>query len=259
MLPSSGSVLGIDVGWSLRQRSSAICRLEWTDSWISWTVEHFTAVLEVRQAAVRRLAGSHSLLAVALDGPLRGDLAVIDRYREAERALSAKAIASRISQPGSSRSPVGRLLNHHTNEFAQLVLAHAAIAEARHRHAIHPRAIVEAFPTSFLGLMIENPEKGERQQRSDRYFEAATASGVLARLLGEFLPNRSLKQDIGALRHHDDRSAFVCAVTALCVAADDYTTVGDSNGWIILPPVRWLAPWARPLVDSWNKPADLQL
>jgi hypothetical protein len=247
------------VGWSLTQRSSAICRLEWTENAIDWTVQNFTAKPAVREAAILELAGPTSLLAVALDGPLRGDLAIIDRYRLAERTLSERTIAQRISQPGSSRSPVGRLLNHHTNEFARLLLAHASIADARHAHAIHSKAIAEAFPTSFLGLMLDNPEKGLRQRRSDRYFEAALQSGTLQRLLSEYLPGRRIGLEISQLTHHDDRSAFVCALTAVLIAANDYTAVGDSDGWIILPPPRFIAAWAKPVVQGWNKGVCVQL
>ena len=39
------------------------------------------------------------------------------------------------------------------------------------------------------------------------------------------------------LRNHDDRAAFVCALTALSVATGEFTAVGDERGaWIILPP-----------------------
>ena len=165
MLPISGSVLGIDVGWSLKARSSGICRLDWDAGRVTWSVQHFSGDPQTRLDMVRAVAGGQQLLAAAFDGPLRGDLAVIDRYRTAERELTRPALASRISQPGSSRSPVGRLLNHHTNEFAALVLQHAEVGPAPHRHAIHERALVEAFPTSFLGLMMDNPEKGARQAR----------------------------------------------------------------------------------------------
>jgi hypothetical protein len=252
MLPSSGSVLGIDVGWSLTQRSSAICRLDWTADEIVWTAQHFNGQPDIRKQAVIASAGPSQLLAVAFDGPLRGDLTVIDRYRAAERILSAPPIASRISQPGSSRSPVGRLLNHHTNEFARLVLAHADIAEAKHKHASHSKALLEAFPTSFMGLMLDSPEKGDRQKRSDRYFEAVVAAGTLRRLLAHLLPKAAIRQDLAALTNHDDRAAFICALTALCVAANDYTAVGDADGWIILPPRQFIAPWAQPMVKVWN-------
>jgi hypothetical protein len=256
MLPPSGSVLGIDVGWSLKQRSSAICRLDWDVDYVHWRVHHFTAQPEVREQAVAEFSRDGHFLAVAFDGPLRGDLAVIDRYRAAERILSQKPLASRISQPGTSRSPVGRLLNHHTNEFARLVLRLASVASAPHAHSIHKLALVEAFPTSFMGLLLSQPKKGERQKRSDRYFEAVVAEGSLGRLLHEQLARRHSQQDLTSLTNHDDRAAFICALTALCVAAGDYTAAGDDDGWIILPPMHFIAPWAQPIVETWNNPAD---
>ena len=253
LLPASGAVLGIDVGWSLRSASSGICRLDWDAHTINWTVRHFTGHPEARAASLDAVAGDQRLLAVGLDGPLRGDLAVIDRYRLAEKRLSQKAIAGRISQPGSSRSPVGRLLNHHTNQFASLLIDRGIVAQARHAHAVHQRALFEAFPTSFLGLMLENAEKGPRQQRSDRYYLALLANGTLERLLAHHLPGRQLSGDLEAVRNHDERAALICAISALGVARQDYVSVGDADGWIILPPRAFIADWAQPLVDSWNQ------
>jgi len=253
MLPQTGSVLGVDVGWSLKAASSGICRLDWDEQTISWTLAHFTGHPGARADNLAAVTGDRLLLAVGLDGPLRGDLAVIDRYRLAERLLSQKAIASRISQPGSSRSPVGRLLNHHTNQFAAMLIERGFVAAAQHHHAVHGLALFEAFPTSFLGLMLEAAEKGIRQQRSDRYYTALVADGTLERLLAHHLPGRRLAGALADVRNHDERAALVCAISALGVAAGDYVAVGDADGWIILPPQRFIAGWAQPLVESWNQ------
>lgn len=253
MLPETGSVLGIDVGWSLRAASSGICRMDWDGSTLDWTLRHFTGQSDARRDAVMAVAGVRYLLAVALDGPLRGDLVVIDRFRTAERMLTDKAIAHRISQPGSSRSPVGRLLNHHTNEFARLLLERGLIAEASHPQAIHKLALVEAFPTGFLGLLHPDPDKGLRQKRSDRYYEALVAGGTLERLLAHHLPGRRLARSLEGVTNHDDRAALICAITALGAANNDYVAVGDDDGWIILPPLGFIAAWARPIVVGWNQ------
>ena len=43
--------------------------------------------------------------------------------------------------------------------------------------------------------------------------------------------------------NHDYRAALVCDLTALCVAADDFVAVGDpDDGWIVLPPRRFIQP-----------------
>jgi len=252
MLPESGSVLGVDVGWSLTQRSSAVCRLDWDAQSLRWTMLRFTGQSEARAAAIAEIVGAHQLLAAAIDGSLRGDLTVIDRYRAAEKALAAKPISSRISQPGSSRSPVGRTLNHHANEFARLIIETGQLGPASHDHAIHRLALAEAFPTSYLGLLHPDPEKGLRTRRSDRYYEHAVMEGVLEQMVVHHLPGRRMHQSFADVTNHDDRAALICALTALGVARNDYVAVGDADGWIILPPRDFIAAWARPLVAGWN-------
>lgn len=71
MLLSSGSVLGIDVGCSPTSRTSAVCRLDWDETIVSWKIQRFRAVEPERTETVSRVAGSASLSAAAFDGPLR--------------------------------------------------------------------------------------------------------------------------------------------------------------------------------------------
>jgi hypothetical protein len=190
------------------------------------------------------VAGDAPLLCAAFDGPLRSGFEPIGRYRSAERMLTRR-LARRIGKPGASSAPVGRLLNAHANACATAVLAHCDVAAARHTVRIDERAVVEAFPSGFLGLMIDDPASvgARRHDRSDRFFLRCSEQGTFARLIDRLLPGRALA-DPAALTDHDERAAFVCALTALCVAADDYTAVGDGDGWIILPPYALLAPWA---------------
>lgn len=254
MLPEAGSVLGIDVGWSLKARSSAVCRLDWDGQTVRWTINRFTAQARDRREAIRTTAGAHHLLAAAFDGPLRGDLQPIEVYRTAERRLSERAIRDAIGKLAQSNSGNGRLLNAATHACAAIVLDHALLADAQHAHAIHRLAIAEAFPNSFLGLMLAEPapHKGGRGKRSDRYYAALVADGTLDKLIGHHLPGRGLEQALVAVTNHDDRAALICAVTALGVANNDYLAVGDAAGWIILPPRDFIAAWAHPFVAGWN-------
>jgi hypothetical protein len=41
LIDANGSVIGIDVGWSPARRSSAICRLDWSDSVVVWEIARF--------------------------------------------------------------------------------------------------------------------------------------------------------------------------------------------------------------------------
>lgn len=255
MLPQAGSVLGVDVGWSLKQRSSAACRLDWDGDTIRWTIRRFTAEPVARREGLLATAGPHHLLAVTLDGSLRGDFGLIDRYRACERNLSQRGLREAIGKLAQSNTPGGRSLNAATNDCARLLVEYGSIAEATHPHAIHRLALAEAFPNSFLGLMLDDPAplKGGRGKRSDRYFTALVNDGTLWRLITHHLPGRRLEQDLATVTNHDDRAALICAITALGVAWHNYVTTGDDQGWIILPPRGFIAPWAQPLVADWNQ------
>ena len=243
--PELGSVLGVDIGFSETARSSAACRLDWTSTAVSLSIERFRAIEPERSQVLRRIA-DRPLLAAAFDGPMRSDLEVIGHYRIAEQLLTRK-LWRFIGKPGQSGAPVGRRLNSHTNDCAKIALQFETIGQAMHGHAIHASAIVEAFPSSFLGLLIESPLglHTRRGDRSDTFYVHLAQSGGLLRLLQQVLPGRhAIFPAFEMITNHDDRAAVVCALTALCIAARDYTVVGDRDGWIVLPPSSLIQPWA---------------
>ncbi len=243
--PVEGSVLGIDVGWSERKRSSAVCRLSWDDRRIHVETARFRATPSEREETIERMAGGRQLLAVAIDGPLRPGFDLIGRYRSAERLLSRGELAKRIGKPGQSSSGNGRKLNAEANKIAEFVKRRVHVARAQHVPKIDEFAIVEAFPTTFLGAMIEHPPPRHRDPRSDVYFDHMAEHRCFDRLAQRWLDRRTWVREPSDLRDHDERAAFVCALTALSVAAGEFTAAGDErDGWIILPP-RWaFANWA---------------
>lgn len=249
--PEAGAVLGIDVGCSPTRRSSAVCRLDWSVSTIAWTVARFRALDGERERAIAETAGGAPLLCVAIDGPLRRGFDIIGTYRTAERMLSRR-LPAHIGKPGQSSTPVGMRLNAHANACALAILRTGLVAPAAWTVRIDEAAIVEAFPSTFLGLMIEEPArlKTSRAKRSDDYFVHLSENGALAALLHALLPGRSLQCDLSAIRNHDERAALVCALTALGMACGEFTAVGDENGWIILPPRHAIRDWAWPLLES---------
>ena len=238
-----GSVLGIDIGWSETSRTSAVCRLSWDDRHILWKTDRFRATASERQT-ISHVAGENALLAVAIDGPLRQRFDLIGHYRSAERLLSCGVLPKRIGKPGQSSSPNGRKLNAEANKTAEFVRRLCRVSRARHAVRIDEFAIVEAFPTTFLGAMLEDPP-AHRHKRSDAYFAHLAERRSFDRLAQRLLDGRTWIRDPGDLRNHDDRAAFVCALTALSVAAGEFTAVGDDrDGWIILPPQWAFADWA---------------
>ena len=245
MLPCISAVLGIDVGCSTVRRSSAACRIAWTADEETWQVARFRAVEPERSATIRSVAGV-PLACAAFDGPLRRGFGPIGRYRTAERMLTRR-LGRRIGKPGASSAPVGKLLNAHANACARAVLRHCTLAPATHAVRIDDRAVVEAFPSSFLGVLLDEPAAlaARRHNRSDLFFLRCCEKRTFEMLVDRLLPGRRLTRAPADLTDHDERAAFVCALTALCVAANDYTAVGDEDGWITLPPYALLQPWAR--------------
>ena len=248
--PETGAVIGVDVGYSPTRRSSAVCRLWWTGTVVGWEVDRFRYQDVDRELAFRKIAGAGPVLVAAFDGPLRRGLDQIGRYREAERLLTVKNLRSRIGKPGQSSSRNGRDLNAAANICVAGLMDVCEIGPAKHPEAIHDLSVVEAFPTSFLGVLLNYPEKVAVRppSRSDAYFSHLAESGGLNRLLHHLLPDRRTTQNWRDVRDHDERAAIICALTALCVAAQDYVAVGDDDGWIILPPDTLIAPWALDLL-----------
>lgn len=242
-MQETGSVLGIDVGFSLTRKSSAVCRLDWDRTSIKWTIKRFRALPKEREDTIRDVSGGAQLLAAALDGPLRRGFGIIGAYRTAERMLTRR-LKRRIGKPGQASTPVGKNLNSAANDCAKAVLEICSLAETRHETRIYDRAIVEAFPSSFLGLLLEDPGKiaASRKDRSDKFFIAAAQTMI--KLLQHLLPGRTLCKSLTDVTNHDERAALVCALTALGVVAEDFTAVGDENGWIILPPPKFVRDWA---------------
>ena len=115
-IPISGSVLGVDVGFSTKRRSSAVCRLDWNATEIDLTINRFRA-LEPERSAVLSAVADRSLMVAAFDGPLRSGLDIIGRYRLAEQRLTRKLFPF-IGKPGQSSSTVGKELNAHANACA---------------------------------------------------------------------------------------------------------------------------------------------
>jgi hypothetical protein len=256
MLSEMGSVLGIDVGFSATRRSSAVCHLTWDLTAIRWRIERFRATDDERREAIRRCADGVALLSVAIDGPLKRGFPVIGKYRAAERMLTRR-LSRYIGKPGQASAPVGRELNHSANLCAHATLGSCLVGEAQHTIAIDHRSIIEAFPTSYLGVLLDDPLHLEaaRANRSDIFFMELLENRKLEELLSQLAPQPT-PQDLRSITNHDDRAAFVCALTALSVTANDFTAVGDEDGWIILPPDSFIASWARPLL--WQNERDDQ-
>jgi hypothetical protein len=73
----SETVLGIDVGYSPTRKTTSFCALQWDDQAIHWRCYNTTSDDGKRLNALHKLlpAEPRRVLAVAIDGPLRPNLA----------------------------------------------------------------------------------------------------------------------------------------------------------------------------------------
>ena len=128
-IPSVGYVLGIDIGWSTKHQTSAVCCLFWDDQNIDWKMRLYRACHQDRAQALRWAAKDRTLLAVAVDGPLRRGFSEIGRYRSAERLLSRGQLP-RVGKPAQSSSGFGKRLNEQANLAARFVRKHCRVRRA---------------------------------------------------------------------------------------------------------------------------------
>ena len=123
-----------------------------------------------------------------------------------------------------------------------------------HADPVDGKRIVEAYPNAFLAVLTPEDKMPDDLHRdaSDRSWTIAIHNGYLQNVLHALTPEWKLKQGLVNIIDHDHRAAFVCALTALCVAMNRYVAVGDpADGDIALPPLEaWgvgkaSKPWAE--------------
>lgn len=236
--PAVGAVLGIDVGFSARGRTTCISLLEWDDGAAAFRSRLTGSSEAERVRAMGELVGKRAIAGIALDGPLTRGLLLVRHYRSAEAILS-RGLLQKRGKPGQTSAPTGQQLHAHATQLANLALANLSIADASHWQPIHQKRIVEAFPNLFLAAMVDESALPKlSRDASDRYWELLVEkSDRLVHLIGSLLPGRRLDGDLTKCTHHEERAGVVCAVTALATVAGVHIAVGDPvDGDIVLPP-----------------------
>lgn len=239
------SLLGIDVGFSKTAKSTGIAiydrgRLT-TLTCIGSSVQDRAAVLEDQPI----------FDAVAIDGPIVAE-SNPPLPRACELRLS-RGKFSRRCKPGLSHFGFGLPLRDAATRIA---------TEMQTRVRPAPRAIVEAFPNAFLGVLLADEDFAtlgpiKRGSKSDAYYARVAATGRFAGILAHLDWNDdallTILHDNATATHraaHDKRAALVCLLTAACALSGQAEYIGDpAGGYICLPPKALWAPWAR---DEWN-------
>ena len=151
-LPVTGSVLGIDVGWSPKRPTTGLSLIEWNQH----EVRHISDVVGIdeinRRTMIRKMTDARTLLGVGIDGPLVPGLQTTNKYRTAE-ALLSRGKFQRRGKPGPVNGGSGPCLHRKATELAKLSLSLCDVSFATHPYSIHERAVVEAFPNAFLSVL----------------------------------------------------------------------------------------------------------
>jgi len=170
VLPESGLVLGIDVGYGLTKPTTGFCCLSWTGDRIAGRQSLATAEQICREQALLALRGQDEsqFLSVAIDGPLKPHLHECNEYRTTECLLSRGAFQKR-GKPGQTNAGSGPQLHKHATLLAKMVLQHCKVEAARMPFAASSSGVYEAFPNLFLGVLCAEREYPLRPARG-RYW-----------------------------------------------------------------------------------------
>ena len=242
VLPQTGSVLGVDVGYSKTKKTTAFCRLSWSRRNIEWRFASAMADPSSREkalAAVCSGTGESDFLSVAIDGPLRPGLHLLYTYRTAECLLSRGAFQKR-GKPGPTNGGSGPKLHQHATRLAELVLDHSDVKPTEMPFSAADLAVYEAFPNLFLGVLCDDVEYPNRPAKgrywTDCLFPLVTTK--LDRLLRNLLPRRRPCKLLSSEGDHEEVAALTCAITALVAAAGNCIAVGSrTDGYVVLPPL----------------------
>lgn len=252
----SVSLLGIDVGFSAKIKSTGIA------AYSGGRLVTLTCVGSSPQNRTDVLPDGMIFDAVAIDGPI---VPVIETFavRECERTLSRGKFSGRC-KPAMSHYGHGLPLRKAAMTIADEMVHRAKPPEAQFslRQPYLGKAIVEAFPNSFLGVLLDDVDydamgKIERGRKSDVFYKRVADNKTFERLLAHLGWNDDalltiLHDNANAIGRaaHDKRAALVCLLTAACALSGKAEHVGDdAGGSICLPPKALWADWARDAIN----------
>ena len=245
------SLLGIDVGFSKTAKSTGMAVYDRghlvTLTCIGSSPENRADVL---QAGMR-------FDAIAIDGPIAAPADGLLTARACELILSRGAF-SRRCKPGLSHFGFGLPLRAAAMLIASEMEARAKLAEPQQR-----RAVIEAFPNAFLGVLMSDEDYEalgpiKRGSKSDAYYAHLAATqrfdAIFDILDWRDAALRTTLYDIASTptrTAHEHRAALVCLLTAACALSGSAEYVGDeTGGFICLPPKELWTKWARDALPS---------
>jgi predicted nuclease with RNAse H fold len=240
------NLLGVDVGYSARRRTTGI----------AWRIGDTVGAVRAGTLWSDRqgqLPSGVTFSVAALDAPILPDHQGCP-LRGCEAVFYGGAFWNRC-RPGFSHHGRGLALRKAGREAAwqfALVLDGKCIAPAVAVRTGVP--IVEAFPNTFLGVLLAESafeKTAKSETKSDWLYRMAVGEGSIDRALQEL--GWTEAETISAFeneRDHELCAAFVCLLTAGFAAAGTATVIGDAtHGWFWLPPQSMWQAWACDAVE----------
>lgn len=251
-------LIGLDVGFSARRRTSAIA----TFAHGTVAVQRTTASVEDRVKAMGPVVGAVG----AIDAPLGCDESTIRPIEQ----LFARGLFQRRCKPGFShvRGTGLDLRTAGANSVKHLEPRIASEPVAGLARLLWPLGnVVEAFPNAFLGVCVADEQyrampRLKRGRKFDWLYDRWCETELFERLLDEL--RVVLPADLPTLckgnHDHEERAALICLLTAASVATNRYVAVGEpAGGYFFLPPLPIWADWALAEVDLQRSNTSIQV
>jgi hypothetical protein len=238
-------LIGFDIGFSEKRRTSGVARLRGTILSCSRATSEWNCRARVLGDGIADMT--------AIDGPV---LKNIDHPKRLCETVFSCGSFSRRCKPAFSHVPgTGRKFRVAGKEITERLanLTHGQNTVCAFPMISKGKNLVEAFPNAFLGVLVSDSCFKEmptlrRGKKFDWLYDQCCRSHVFRAVVDHVglgsLP--TILTDIEANRDHEKRAALVCLLTAAGVMGGRYTAVGDDEGgYFFLPPFALWEDWAR--------------
>lgn len=240
------NVLGIDVGYSQKLRTTGVCRTG-TDG------------LRVAHMCAAKLAGALDFRGIfqvtAIDAPVLPPGPYGKRLVE---SIFSRGLFQKRCKPGFSHVwETGQKLRQCGGETADQFSERTSGGQGIFPRVRQDHNIVEAFPNAFLGVLLKSiVYEGMPELKRGKKFGwllSKCRMGGKFKVLAEELQwqDATFWSELDQNQQHDEQAALVCAATAICVWKGRYVAVGEPHGgYFFLPPWHHWASWAKGTLDS---------
>ncbi len=223
------ALLGVDVGFSKSKKTTGL-------AWFANSTIETALTGSSWSERGRSLPRDVQFAIAALDAPI----VPADNYnafRGCERAFYGGAFSRRCRPGLSHHGTRGLALRDAGREAAQQFAAVLEPDALPFGPIVLPnKPIIEAFPNTFMGVLLPEESypgwsKFLRKPKSDWLYEQVVEAGLFGKLLSKLdLASPPILRKFRDTRHHDERAALICLLTAMFAQSRNAVIVGDADG-----------------------------